>query len=134
MRRRSWSSALFALLILGAAACSRGDAAGPAPAPPSAPQPMAANGALPRLVFFMNPNGGPCQLQDQILREMAGSLAGRVEVVYYRTTAPADLARFEQYGIRSLPQLLLADASGRELRRAPPGIQGPPQVLQLLAP
>ena len=73
-------------------------------------------------------------MQDAILHEMAGELADRAEVVYYRTTTQADLPRFQQYGVRSLPLLVLTDSSGHEIRRATPGIQSPPQVLQLLAP
>jgi thioredoxin 1 len=88
--------------------------------------------ALPRLVFFMNPNGAPCQMQDRILKEMGAELAGKAEVVYYKTTVPADLAAFTQYGIRALPTLVVTDASGKELRRATPGIQSAAQVRQLV--
>jgi thioredoxin 1 len=109
-------------------------------APPASPPPSAAPAALaqpsaarPRLVFFQNPNGAPCQAQDRILRELSAELSPRVEVVSYRTTEPADIARFQEYGIRSLPMLLVTDATGRELRRATPGIQGPDQVRALVA-
>jgi thioredoxin 1 len=88
--------------------------------------------ALPRLVFFMNPNGTPCQMQDQILQQMAPELKGKAAVVYYKTTVPSDIAMFQQYGIRSLPALLVTDASGKEIRRATPGIQSAAQVRQLL--
>ena len=119
--KRAWLS----LLLLALVAPLSGRAA---------PQPPAAKGAAkPRLVFFMNPNGRPCQLQDQILREMDGELGPKVEVVYYRTTVARDLDGFRQYGIRSLPMLLLTDASGKELRRATPGIQSAAQVRQLVA-
>jgi thioredoxin 1 len=86
----------------------------------------------PRLVFFMNPNGQPCQIQDRILKEMSGELAGKAEVVYYKTTNDADIQKFMQYGVRSLPTLLLTDATGKEIRRATPGIQSAPQVRQLV--
>jgi len=88
--------------------------------------------SLPRLVFFMNPNGSPCQTQDQILQQMAPELKGKATVVYYKTTVPADIAMFQQYGIRALPSLLVTDASGKEIRRATPGIQSAAQVRQLL--
>jgi thioredoxin 1 len=90
--------------------------------------------ALPRLVFFMNPNGMPCQVQDRVLREMAPELSGRAVLVYYRTTSQAELAQFGQYGIRSLPMLLVTDGEGRELRRATPGIHSADEIRQLLAP
>ncbi len=91
-----------------------------------------ASGSLPRIVFFMNPNGTPCQMQDRILQEMGPELKGKAEVVYLKTTVPADIAKFQQYGIRSLPTLVVTDASGKELRRATPGIQSAAQVRQLV--
>ncbi len=131
--------ALALALAAALAACSSG-AQEPRPASPAAAQAPSASHAVaqpagqrPRLVFFMNPYGRPCQMQDRILRELSGELSQRVEVVYYRTTEPADLARFQEYGIRSLPQILVTDAAGRELRRATPGIQGPDQVRSLVA-
>jgi thioredoxin 1 len=141
MSRSRLPFALVAALALGlgATACSRSEAA-PAAAPAATPPAQAAGAApgatagLPRLVFFMNPNGRPCQMQDQILEQVAGSLQGRAVVVRFRTTTPEDLAWFEKFGIRSLPQLVVTDATGRELRRATPGIQDAGQVLQLLAP
>ncbi len=141
MSRSRISLALVTALALGlgGVACSRSEAApAAAPAAPAATSPAhAAPGAtagLPRLVFFLNPNGRPCQIQDRILEEVAGSLQGRAVLVRFRTTTPEDLHWFEQFGIRSLPQLLVTDASGTELRRATPGIQDAAQVLQLLAP
>ena len=137
MSLRNAALLLFAAATI-AAACSSGDAAVPAAATPAAPSASApshgqqAVGALPRLVFFMNPNGRPCQLQDQILREMGAELTARADVVYYRTTEPAELARFQEFGIRSLPTLVVTDAAGRELRRATPGIRSMPEVLGLL--
>lgn len=101
---------------------------------PVASHAQPAKAPLPRLVFFMNPNGMPCQMQDRILRDMGPELTERAQVVYYKTTEAADLPRFQEFGIRALPMLVVTDATGRELRRAPPGIQQMPQVLRLLAP
>lgn len=125
--KRAWSLAI--LVAAAAVAWTPAEAAPPAPAPSHG-----AKAARPRLVFFMNPNGRPCQVQDQILREMGGELTGRADLVYVRTTEPGDIRWFQQYGIRSLPMLVLADGSGKELRRATPGIQAAPQVLQLIGP
>ncbi len=133
------NSVSIPLLALAAAACSAsaGDpvvsppASRPAAASPAAAQPVA---GLPRLVFFMNPNGMPCQMQDQILREMAPELNGRAALVYYRTTEASDLDQFGRYGIRSLPALLVTDAAGREVRRATPGIRSADEIRRLLAP
>jgi len=134
---------LFALAALGVAlsACSSKAEEPRFVAPAATPAPSAAHAAVAqpagqraRLVFFMNPNGAPCQMQDRILREMSAELSPRVEVVYYKTTEPADIALFQQYGIRSLPLLLVTDATGRELRRATPGIQDPDRIRGLIAP
>jgi thioredoxin-like negative regulator of GroEL len=110
-------------LALGAAACSSSSAGVAAPAAP-------VQGA--RLVFFMNPAGAPCQMQDQILRGMAPELTGKVSVVYLRTTEPAEIPFFDRFGVRSLPQLLLVDGAGNEVRRATPGIQDAAAIRRLV--
>lgn len=76
-----------------------------------------------KLMFFLNPDGGPCRMQDTILREMAGELSGKVDIQYVRTTVAADRNIFNQYGIRGLPTLVLADAGGKEINRMPPGVK-----------
>lgn len=129
--------ALAAAAGLAGAACSRAESATPPAAPAPAAVPVAAHapapqGNRPRLVFFMNPNGRPCQLQDQVLQGMAAELSRTVDVSYLKTTEPADIARFQEYGIRALPQLLVVDPAGREMRRATPGILGPDQVRALV--
>jgi thioredoxin 1 len=124
---------LIIALSLTAAGCSSADRSSPPPQPAPVHTVAQAPGVRPKLVFFMNPNGAPCQMQDQILHAMP-DLPARADVVYYRTTEPMEIARFEQYGIRSLPQLLVTDAGGVELRRATPGIQSDEAVRQLLAP
>jgi len=130
---RAILSAVLLAAAVAIAGCSSSDAAPPPPIAAAQAAPVGAHAATrPRLVFFMNPNGRPCQMQDAILRAMP-DLPSRADVVYYKTTEPADLPRFEQYGVRSLPLLVLTDANGVELRRATPGIQADPQVRQLLA-
>ncbi|MBU3945533.1 MAG: hypothetical protein KKB91_11340 [Proteobacteria bacterium] len=62
-------------------------------------------------------------MQDTILREMAGELSGKVDIQYVRTTVAADRNIFNQYGIRGLPTLVLADAGGKEINRMPPGVK-----------
>lgn len=84
------------------------------------------------LVFFLDPNGGPCIMQAQILDSMKEELQGRAAVRYVQTTVPDDRGLFTQYGIRSLPSLLLADASGRELQRLAPGVKNAGEIRKLL--
>lgn len=85
-----------------------------------------------KLLFFMNPDGDPCQTQLGILNGVADSLRKVAEVVYIKTTEPADLQKFEEYGIRGLPSLVIADMNGRELSRFSPGIQSGDAVLAAL--
>jgi thioredoxin 1 len=125
--RVAWSRLLPLLAVAALASTALAEAPRATPA-----STKTAAAALPRLVFFMNPNGTPCQMQDKILQEMAPELKGKAEVVYYKTTISTDIQKFQQYGIRSLPTLMLTDASGKEIRRATPGIQSAPQVRQLL--
>jgi thioredoxin 1 len=120
---------LFALALI-ATATSTALAEAPRTATTTTASTRAAS--LPRLVFFMNPGGQPCQIQDRILQEMAPELKGKAEVVYFRTNVPGDISRFQQYGIRALPTLIVTDASGKEIRRATPGIQSAAQVRQLV--
>jgi thioredoxin 1 len=127
-------AALVAVTTLSAVPGARA-AAGDAPAKrPVASHAQPVKAPLPRLVFFMNPNGMPCQMQDRILKDMGAELTERAQVVYYKTTEPSDIPRFQEFGIRALPSLVVTDASGRELRRATPGILQMPQVLRLLQP
>jgi thioredoxin 1 len=84
------------------------------------------------LVFFLDPNGRPCQMQDAILKDMAAELEGIVKLRYVSTTVPADLDYFYSFGIRGLPALLLADASGKEIRRLPPGVRSAEEIRGLL--
>lgn len=85
-----------------------------------------------KLLFFMNPDGYPCQTQLGILNGVADSLSKVAEVVYIKTTDPSDLPKFEAYGIRGLPSLVIADDAGRELSRFSPGIQSGEAVLAAL--
>lgn len=84
------------------------------------------------LVFFLDPNGGPCRMQNSILEGMADELKGKVNLRYVQTTVPDDLQYFYSYGIRGLPSLILADAGGKELKRLPPGVNPEEKVRELL--
>lgn len=80
--------------------------------------------AKPTLLFFMNPNGRPCQIQDQIITGMGKNLSGKADLSYVRTTE-METARekFMKYGIRGLPTLILVDSKGAVIHRFTPGIQ-----------
>ena len=84
------------------------------------------------LVFFLDPNGGPCQMQDAILLDMSEELKGKVNIRYVKTTVPDDRNLFYHYGIRALPTLLLADSSGKEIKRMPPGVKNAAHIRTLI--
>jgi len=84
------------------------------------------------LVFFLDPNGGPCRMQGSILDGMVDELQDKVNLRYVQTTVKDDLQYFYAYGIRGLPTLLLADATGKEIKRLPPGVNPAEKVRELL--
>ena len=85
-----------------------------------------------KIIFFLDPNGGPCRLQVSILNEMANEFRGTVDIQYVQTTVPADRDIFHQYGIRALPTLLLADAGGKEIKRMTPGVKQADDIRHLI--
>jgi thioredoxin-like negative regulator of GroEL len=87
------------------------------------PTTLAAAEKKPTLLFFMNPAGRPCQAQDQILAEGRNKWEPRLTLRYVRTDVPSDRDVFYQYGVRSLPNLILVGADGKEITRYSPGIQ-----------
>ncbi len=84
------------------------------------------------LVFFIDPNGGPCQMQEKILGQMSTELVGKVLIRPVKTTIKADMDIFYAYGIRALPTILLADSSGKEIKRLPPGVHAAETIRSLL--
>jgi hypothetical protein len=84
------------------------------------------------ILFFMNPNGHPCQMQNAILNGIKDSLAGLATIKYYKTTEDADRDAFGKYGIRGLPSLVIADNKGNEISRFTPGIQDKETILSTM--
>lgn len=98
-------------------------------APPATPKPTTPSAPRPALFFFMNPAGSPCQTQDGILKESRAQWEPLATLRYVRTDVPADREVFYQYGVRSLPNLILVGADGREIHRYSPGIQSAETIL-----
>ncbi|MFN7988405.1 MAG: hypothetical protein U0529_13100 [Thermoanaerobaculia bacterium] len=98
-------------------------------APPATAKPTTPSAPRPTLVFFMNPAGSPCQTQDGILKESRAQWEPLAALRYVRTDVPADREVFYQYGVRSLPNLILVGADGREIHRYSPGIQSAEAIL-----
>jgi thioredoxin 1 len=120
--RRAVRSALLAALVAAPLAHAAEKSAAPA-AKPAAPKPTAAPAPKATLVFFINPAGRPCQMQDQILAESRVQWEPLATLRYARTDTPADRDLFYRYGVRALPSLIVVDPDGKELRRFSPGIQ-----------
>ena len=113
------------LLLLFLFGCSEGDKV-PVTSAVSSP------GGNPQLLFFLDPNGGPCMMQGRILASMEEELRGRAGVREIRTTIPEDRPLFGQFGIRGLPSLILVDGGGKEIRRLPPGVKSAEEIRFLL--
>lgn len=84
------------------------------------------------LIFFINPDGGPCQMQGRILSQMSADLEGKVTIRPVKTTVQSDMDIFYAYGIRALPTILLADSAGKEIARLSPGVHAAETIRGLL--
>ena len=118
-------------LLFLAAACGNGgssssgaDANSPAPSSTvSAPAQLPSPGKKGTLMFFMNPHGAPCQMQNSILNGVMSSISGTVDIRYVKTTNPADEELFYTYAIKGLPSMIIVDAENKVVKRFSPGIQ-----------
>ncbi|HEY6000717.1 MAG TPA: thioredoxin family protein [bacterium] len=121
MTRRTIPMTLLALLLGASAAL----AAGAQPAPQSTAELKTAIGSkkTPVIVFFMNPYGMPCNAQNAILLDLQEARKKDFQIAYVRTDRPADQQAFYDYGVRSLPALVLVSRGGLIKRVFPPGIQ-----------
>ena len=121
---------LFAVLFFSAG-CQGGP--GNAPAPRSnAEISQAISSGKKTVVFFMNPAGIPCGQQNEILKKLYQDRGGNFNVAYVSAIRPEDEKAFYDYGIRSLPSLVLVDSSGNISRHFPPGIQSYDTLAQAL--
>ena len=75
------------------------------------------------LVFFQNPQGGPCRAQKEILQKLQQDRKNNFNIANVSTMKPEDQKAFYDYGIRNLPMLVLVDKHGKVSRVFPPGIQ-----------
>lgn len=121
---------LIVILFLAVAAWS---GSGSIPAPLSTPELKQAIGlGKTTVVFFLNPLGGPCKEQDMILQKLHKDKGGNFNIAYVNATKPENQKAFYDYGIRSLPSLVLVDKSGKISRLFPPGIQSYETLTQVL--
>jgi thioredoxin-like negative regulator of GroEL len=99
--------------------------AGTTAAPLSTPElkQVIGSGKKSTIVFFQNPQGGPCMAQKEILEKLHKERKGSFNIANVSTMKPEDERAFYEYGIRGLPSLILVDKSGNISRVFPPGIQ-----------
>lgn len=77
----------------------------------------------PTLVFFENPNGAPCKAQKALLSKLVEQRKGNFNIASVSTLNQEDQKGFYDYGIRSLPTLVLVDKSGKISKVFSPGIK-----------
>lgn len=112
----------LALLLL--ASVQSQAASGNTAAPLSTPELKQAIGAGKNtVVFFLNPEGGPCKAQNEILEKLRKDRKGNFTIAYVSAMKQQDQKAFYDYGIRNLPSLVLVDKKGKIGRLFPPGIQ-----------
>ncbi len=118
---------IVVVALLAAVLFSWGNAAvaGNPPAPLSTPElrQIIAAGTKNTIVFFLNPQGGPCRAQNEILQKLLKDRGGRFNIAYVSTLDPRNEKTFYDYGIRALPSLVIVDRRGKIARFFPPGIQ-----------
>lgn len=112
---------ITAALILTATLATAANPAAPL-STPTLKKTIASNGK-PTLVFFENPNGGPCRAQKALLNKLAEQRKEAFNIASVSTLNQDDQRGFYDYGIRSLPTLVLVDKTGKISRVFSPGIQ-----------
>ncbi len=80
-------------------------------------------GKKPTVVFFLNPNGGPCKAQNEILQKLQKDRKSNFNIADVSALQQENQKAFYDYGVRSLPSLVLVDKDGKVSRVFPPGIQ-----------
>lgn len=120
MRRSLVFLSLAAVLALGAAPVHSASTA----APLSTPELKKTIGAGKKtVVFFLNPQGGPCKAQNEILQQLIKDRKGSFSVAYVDAMKAENQRAFYDYGVRNLPQMVLVDSKGKIAQFFPPGIQ-----------
>jgi thioredoxin 1 len=84
------------------------------------------------VLFFMNPNGMPCKMQNEIVQKAKDSILLLADIKYVKTTEPQDRRMFSDYYIRGLPSLIIIDKNNRELKRFTPGIHDAQEIISAL--
>lgn len=75
------------------------------------------------VIFFINPSGQPCRIQDEILRQLHSDKKMSFNLVHVETMNHEHQKAFYDYGIRSLPSVVILDSKGAISKHLSPGIQ-----------
>ncbi len=75
------------------------------------------------LLFFSNPFGYPCQVQEEILIKLEPYVKDELNIMYIKTSDKKSLPKFKEYKVEELPFLILLDSLGKEIKRFPAGVQ-----------
>ena len=111
---------LVALVILSASAAMADQAA---PLSTSELKKTIGSGKKSTVVFFLNPYGGPCKAQNEILLKLQKDRKNNFNIAYVSAMEQANQQAFYDYGIRSLPQIVIVNKHKNISRVFPPGIQ-----------
>jgi thioredoxin 1 len=113
----------FIVLAFLAAGCESGKSAPAAPLSTPELQKTIGAGGKSTIVFFLNPQGGPCQMQNGVLEKLYKDRGGNFNVAYVSSLKPENEKAFYDYGVRNLPSMVLVNKDGKIDRVFPPGIQ-----------
>ena len=121
--RRIFMVVSLVVMTIMFAGCQSGSGGG-AQAPQSTAELKQAIGSGKKtIVFFLNPQGGPCRAQNDILTKLYQDRGGNFNIAYVSAMKPEDQQAFYDYGVRNLPTVVLVDGSGKINRNFAPGIQ-----------
>lgn len=129
MKKQSVGLLLISLLFVSLSAVA-GDWKGDSEIRPAADQQEV--DSKPLLLFFLNPNGRPCQMQSGILKQNLAEIEKHVRIQGISTTVPSHRQFFYQFGVRRLPSLILIENSGTVLHRFSPGIHQGAEILAVI--
>jgi thiol-disulfide isomerase/thioredoxin len=121
MIRRTVLVSLIAMLLFFAGFAAAGNPA--APLSTSELKQIIGSGKKNTIIFFQNPQGGPCRAQKEVLDRLHKDRKEDFNIANVSTMKQEDQRAFYEYGIRNLPSLVLVDKNGKISRVFPPGIQ-----------
>jgi len=87
----------------------------------------------PTLLFFLLPSGAPCQAQDKILKEeVLPNYKDSIDTKYIKADDQNSQNTFYEYGVRSIPLIIILDKEGKTSKRFTPGIQDSQTIIEEL--